>query len=419
MNKPRALRLLAVAVATAVLSVCTPGQAPAATTTADGKPLTNDAGTVLKVLAHRGGAGQWPENSVEAYQGSAAAGYDGIETDLRYTKDGVGVMSHDDTLPARCTNAGSKIHTLTLAQVQEVRCADLHGNLVVPIPTFEELAAVLAAYPKIGLTVDLKGYAGQSASGKHTYASRTIALLKKYKLISRARIVTYYWRSMLPTIRKYSRSIYVVAYDNCKVDLDQVRKADRLGANGYGIKMIDTSAYLARYVRARGLDLATWQVSGTEQRAFTIHYAGKELYFPSDHPATFQARLESGSIDINPKATLVTTTLDTPVVVSAGTYTAGKRSYPLVVGPAVPEADVRALDKVLVSVTVTGGKGKGRLYLGARSGSLSSVSRAIPKGTGTVTATVPVGNEGKIRVSTSETVTLSVSVTAYRNVRFS
>ncbi len=402
-----------------VCATAVPGTVQAQTLGRDGAPITNTAGTTFQVVAHRGGSGQWPENSVVAYSGSGAAGYDAIETDLAFTKDGVGVMSHDDTLPERCTNAGSKIHLMTLSQVQAVRCADLEGNLVVPIPTFAELAGVLAQYPTLKLTLDLKSYDGHSGSGRATYATRAMALLKKHGLVSRTRIVTYYWRSMLPSIRKASKSIYVVAYDAIKLDLARVRKAKSMGANGYGIRMVDTSAFLARYVRAVGLELVPWQISGTQQRAFSIYYAGRTHAFLTDHPASLQSSLVAGKINLNPVASAALTELAVPVTISTGVYKAGVKKYPLVIGPAVPATSVTALDTVRIVVAVTGGRGTGRVYAGPRSGSLGSVSKALPKGSGTLTMSVPVGDDGKIRVYTTSTVTLSVAVAAYTNIRFS
>ena len=46
-------------------------------------------------IAHRGASGYCPENTLEAFQSAAAYGADGIELDVRTTKDGVQVVHHD------------------------------------------------------------------------------------------------------------------------------------------------------------------------------------------------------------------------------------------------------------------------------------------------------------------------------------
>lgn len=49
-------------------------------------------------IAHRGGAGLWPENTMAAFRRAIAAGTDGIELDVHLTKDGQLVVHHDESL---------------------------------------------------------------------------------------------------------------------------------------------------------------------------------------------------------------------------------------------------------------------------------------------------------------------------------
>jgi glycerophosphoryl diester phosphodiesterase len=409
----------ALAVASALVSlVALPASAPAATLGADGLPIVNGAGATFTVVAHRGGAGQWPENSLEAFTNSVAAGYDGIETDLLFTVDGQPVMSHYDTLPARCTSAGLKIHQLTWSQVSKVRCANLAGQKVVPIPTFGQLADVLQGHPDVGLTLDFKTYSGQSAASMRSFASRAMALLARYSLTAQTRILTFKWDTVLPTIRNSSTSIYVLAYDTSKLDLDRVRLADSLTANGYGVRMRDTSAFLARFVKSTGMDSVPWEVIGAEQRAFAIYFGGKNQSLLDDKPSKLQADLVSGAINLNPVALPTISTLTKPVTVSSATYYASAPRYPLVLGPAVPTADLPMLDTVTVSITVTNGPGTGTLRVAPRSGTLGRVSAPLPKGTATLTLTVPLGDDGKLRIDTSKTVKLIVKVLSYTRLRF-
>ena len=56
----------------------------------DGKPVM--------AIAHRGGA-RWPENSLEAFRNFPATGAEGVELDVRSTRDGCQVVFHDATVP--------------------------------------------------------------------------------------------------------------------------------------------------------------------------------------------------------------------------------------------------------------------------------------------------------------------------------
>jgi glycerophosphoryl diester phosphodiesterase len=415
---PKLARALAAGVLTLGLAVASPGLAPAATEGANGKPVSNRAGTTFGILSHRGGAGEAPENSVEAFTKSAEAGFDSIETDIVFTSDNQAVMSHYDILPLRCTETGRSIHTMTLAEVALVRCENLVGEKVVPIPTFEQLAEILAAHPGVGLTLDIKSYPGQRAAEKSTWASRAIQLVRNHGLVSRTAITSFYWKQALPVIRKYAPKIYVLALNLGTVNLDLVRLARKLGANGFGIKMKYTSASLVSYVKAKHMDSVPWEVTTPEQRLFCIATGGKLQLFSTDTPTTARDTLISGGIDLDPVLTPAVTLLPAPVNVSNQKYKANKRQYPVVLGKAMPATEVSQLQDVTLAVTVTGGKGKGSLYVGASSSPLSSSKKVrLPKGTRTLTISAPLGDGGKLRIYATRTVTLTVDVVAYTRLR--
>jgi glycerophosphoryl diester phosphodiesterase len=50
------------------------------------------------VLAHRGASRRAPDNTVEAFQAARDLGADGVELDVRRTRDGVLVLSHDPVI---------------------------------------------------------------------------------------------------------------------------------------------------------------------------------------------------------------------------------------------------------------------------------------------------------------------------------
>ena len=52
----------------------------------------------MKVIAHRGYCGKYPENTMLAFKKAVEAGCDEIELDVQLTKDGKVVVIHDETL---------------------------------------------------------------------------------------------------------------------------------------------------------------------------------------------------------------------------------------------------------------------------------------------------------------------------------
>jgi glycerophosphoryl diester phosphodiesterase len=98
-------------------------------------------------FAHRGGAGDWPENTMPAFEHAVRLGYRYVETDVHVTADGVLLAFHDDVLD-RVTDRAGAISSLPWSVVRE---AKVDGRE--PIPLFEDL---LGAFPDARVNVDPK-----------------------------------------------------------------------------------------------------------------------------------------------------------------------------------------------------------------------------------------------------------------------
>jgi glycerophosphoryl diester phosphodiesterase len=113
-------------------------------------------------IAHRGGACDGPENTLEAFTAAAALGYLYLETDAHVTRDGVVMACHDGTLD-RCTDITGQIACLSAAEVEAAdagyRFSTDHGGSFpfrgrgVRVPRFE---ALLQRWPKARFIVDPK-----------------------------------------------------------------------------------------------------------------------------------------------------------------------------------------------------------------------------------------------------------------------
>jgi glycerophosphoryl diester phosphodiesterase len=104
-------------------------------------------------LAHRGGAGLAPENTLAAFALATALGIRYLETDVRLTADGELVCFHDAMLD-RVTGGRGPLTRHTRAALRGLR---VEGRE--PIPS---LAEALEAFPEANFTVDLKDRAAIS-----------------------------------------------------------------------------------------------------------------------------------------------------------------------------------------------------------------------------------------------------------------
>jgi len=71
------------------------------------------------VIAHRGGSDAAPESTLAAFGHAMRAGADGIEFDVRFTRDHVPVLMHDTTMD-RTTNCRGSVSRFTYRQIE--RC---------------------------------------------------------------------------------------------------------------------------------------------------------------------------------------------------------------------------------------------------------------------------------------------------------
>jgi glycerophosphoryl diester phosphodiesterase len=71
------------------------------------------------VIAHRGGAGLWPENTVYAFERASELGVDVLELDVRASSDGQLVVIHDERVE-RTTDGAGAVAALTLEELKRL-----------------------------------------------------------------------------------------------------------------------------------------------------------------------------------------------------------------------------------------------------------------------------------------------------------
>ena len=82
-----------------------------------GTPFSEKIQRCPLVMAHRGGAGLWPENTMHAFERAVELEVDVLETEVHSTADGVLVVSHDSTVD-RTTDGSGPIRSLTLKELK-------------------------------------------------------------------------------------------------------------------------------------------------------------------------------------------------------------------------------------------------------------------------------------------------------------
>jgi len=149
-------RLLSIFLAALMLAVIVLGGVWLRARPAPPHPYFAAAG--FQVIAHRGGSGLGPENTLTAFRRSLAAGADVLEMDLRTTADGHPVLLHDATVD-RTTDGRGAVNEMTLVQLKKLdagyrwtadqgRSFPFRGRGIT-VPTLNEVLVAFAETPLI------------------------------------------------------------------------------------------------------------------------------------------------------------------------------------------------------------------------------------------------------------------------------
>jgi glycerophosphoryl diester phosphodiesterase len=190
-------RLLGIACIVA-LPACT--SAPASTAPC---PPSAFASKRTLVIAHAGGEGLGPANTIEAMRLSMAAGADVNDADVHITSDGVLVAIHDDTVDAT-TDGSGVVGDMTFAQLQALdagaKFAGPNNDFPfrgkgVRIPTIED---VLTAFPKTLTSLEFKVH-GDAPKAMCTLLRR-LNQTKNVYMSSKTDDMIYEFNSLCPEV---------------------------------------------------------------------------------------------------------------------------------------------------------------------------------------------------------------------------
>ncbi len=190
-------------------------------------------------LAHRGDWRLAPENSLEALIFAVGIeGIDGVEFDVRLSRDGVPVLLHDETLERVQAREGA---------VTDLTASELRGA---GIPS---LAEVLGALPKDPfLDVELKGSGHGAATADALRAGRgrapKRAIVSSFDEASLAAM-----RDLLPGWPRWLNAMELGA--------DTLARATALGCRAVAVQWKAIKPGALKAARSAGLDVAAWTLT--------------------------------------------------------------------------------------------------------------------------------------------------------------
>jgi glycerophosphoryl diester phosphodiesterase len=159
------------------------------------RPFFRAATNVPEVIAHRGGGGEWPGETIYAFEQSIRIGVDVLEMDVHRTRDGHLVLMHnpevDDT-----TDGTGRIKDMTLAQIKELNIEfnwppGQQPDKPVKVPTLRE---VFEAFPDRRMNIEIK-------QKEPSLVKEFCDLLREHGMTDRV-LVASFWNGVLHDFRQ-------------------------------------------------------------------------------------------------------------------------------------------------------------------------------------------------------------------------
>jgi len=132
-----------------------------------------------EVVAHRGYALCYPENTLVGVKAAIDAGARYIEVDIQLTADGLPVLFHDRTLERVCGGQGA-IHEKSAKQLLKLHASEParfeRRFAKEPIATLKDFCELLARHPEVTAFVEIKRIAIERFGGGEVFSAVTKVL---------------------------------------------------------------------------------------------------------------------------------------------------------------------------------------------------------------------------------------------------
>jgi glycerophosphoryl diester phosphodiesterase len=270
--------------------------------------LSGTGGVQPLVFAHRGSSAAQPEHTLGAYLRAIDEGADGLECDVRLTRDGHLVCLHDRRLE-RTSNGRGRVSTHTLAQLDELDFGSWHPGLPesaddlildrvaaagrpVRILTLERLLdAALDAGRSMRLLIETKHPNRYGAAVEE----RVIDVLRRYDLDRTGGPVQVAVMSFSPlAVRRIHRLApglpTVMLLEYLPPGLRTGRLPFGCCIGGPGVDLLRTCPELADRLHERGNQIYVWTVNDAAELDLVLGLGVEGVI--SDRPGAVRRRLE-------------------------------------------------------------------------------------------------------------------------------
>lgn len=213
----------------------------------------------MRIYAHRGLSGTYPENTLLAFRKAVEAGVDGIELDLQFSKDGKLVIMHDERL-LRTTGLSGCVSDYPLDELQKMDAsAGIPGSFeYTPVPGFDDYCRYikdLDIMTNIEIKTNKVHYPG--------IEEEVLEVIRSYALEEKTIISSFNWLTVL-LVRKLAPHLQtaLLQEDHLTSMIGHLASAHGIAYYHPDVRLIDEKSI--RDCREHGLAVNLWTVNDLE-----------------------------------------------------------------------------------------------------------------------------------------------------------
>lgn len=231
----------------------------------------------VKLFAHRAGAHEFDENTMQAFQASYDKGLRGFETDVRLSKDGHLVIFHDDSFE-RIVGIKGGIEDLTLEEIKKLKTKK--GN---PIPTLDEVVAFFKDKPGVYIEFEMKTNKPVYDEEKlHKYCDELYKRTYSNKPVGSDYLLTSFDKRPLQYLKKTYPDVDMLFIKGEGLSQKVVDEAKELGIKRIGASVHGTTRNMVIEAKKQGIVVSLWPGRSIDDFLLGV-YLGSD-YLCSDVP---------------------------------------------------------------------------------------------------------------------------------------
>lgn len=223
------------------------------------------------ILAHRGGAGLAPENTLASFRNGLSLDADFVEMDANLTKDGVVVIIHDPTID-RTTDGKGRVVDYALADLLKFNAAAVYANGTTERQVIPTLAQVLDLVQPTKSRMEVEIKLDQLNNRYPGIEQKMVDTISSHQMMDRVQISSFSYEALkdLKKISPRTKTVANITFDYFRANdvLQPAKTVEQMQSFGVDILSVDKGVLtlqLAQEAHKKNIAVEVWTVDRDDE----------------------------------------------------------------------------------------------------------------------------------------------------------